>query len=362
MATVIWTPAGDPNPVWRPNDHNEKDWGDVSNNQPTYWQNGDAAVFPMITAADTVRIDDANAGGVFVYASTITIEDGASYSFIGANSNTSDDLQILAAGTILQTGQGNGIPTTATISASIVSVSGAVLQTSGDGTLKIDGNAAVNTLSAGVGSAGAGTLEIDGNSTVSVSTATAVTGTLDVEGALNISPGGGLQVQDPALLQGAGTIALASACVLAYDSSQTSEFDGTISGAGEIDVDNYIGVLILAGSGSATLAAIQDVSAHLKSTIRSPLPAPGATGPKLTSMVICKAAARSRSPPVALDCESGGTFDGSITGAGKLEVGLSRHAGIFILGGQNTYSGGSDIEDGSVELQNYSCLARTPAF
>ena len=69
--------------------------------------------------------------------------------------------------------------------------------------------------------------------------------------------------------------------MLAYDSSQTSEFDGTISGAGEIDVDNYIGVLILAGSGSATLAAIQDVSGALEIDNQVSITGAGSYGPQV---------------------------------------------------------------------------------
>ena len=100
--------------------------------------------------------------------------------------------------------------------------------TSGSGSLVIDGSASVATINA----AGTGTLEIDGNATVSASTisvtagtlqidngavvnAAAVTasgGTLDVE-ALNVSSGGALAIQDPAVLQGySGAITLAAGC------------------------------------------------------------------------------------------------------------------------------------------------------
>ena len=215
------------NAVWTPDQSpSEQDW--LLNGQPSAWIQGAEAVFPAAAAAP-VTIVDSLPGQQLIYASKITIDDGSgnNYSFVGSTS--SDELQIPAGGTTIEVDQSVTSSTTATISASIVNVSGAALTTSGSGSLVIDGSASVATINA----AGTGTLEIDGNATVSASTisvtagtlqidngavvnAAAVTasgGTLDVEGALNVSSGGALAIQDPAVLQGySGAITLAAGC------------------------------------------------------------------------------------------------------------------------------------------------------
>ncbi len=61
----------------------------------------------------------------------------------------------------------------------------------------------------------------------------------------------GLLVANIAVLQDTGTINLASGCALAYDSSHTSTFNGAITGAGELQVGTSsstgVGTLVLGG-------------------------------------------------------------------------------------------------------------------
>src|SRR5208283_887770 len=82
-----------------------------------------------------------------IFASQIILDDngtGSNYSFVG---NTSaDELQLPAAGTVVEVNQIGASPTTATISASIVNVGGGALQTSGDGNLTLDGSASIGTI------------------------------------------------------------------------------------------------------------------------------------------------------------------------------------------------------------------------
>ena len=88
----------------------------------------------------------------------------------------------------------------------------------------------------------------------------------------------GLLVANVAILQGTGTINLASGSVLAYDSSQTSEFDGTITGAGELQVgtSSSTGVTTLILGGQNTYAGGTDVQNGTLKLAKNPTSGAGA--------------------------------------------------------------------------------------
>jgi probable HAF family extracellular repeat protein/autotransporter-associated beta strand protein len=236
LSVFTYTPAGITNPVWAPNDHSMLDWKDEFGNQ-TYWRNGNTAKFPA--AAGTVTIAECAAENSLIYATQITIDDGASYSFVAQTS--SDKLQIPAMGTAIVLGP-NGTSASATISASVVSAT----------------SATAVTLSAGTGG---GTFAIAASTPVTVGTLTASSGTLDVEGTLTISGDGtaghGLTIMGTGVLMGTNptaTIALGANCSLTYQSSDTtSSFAGIVSGTGDaLYVNAGTGVLSLGGLNTYT--------------------------------------------------------------------------------------------------------------
>ena len=122
--TVVWNPSAvlAVNAVWTPDQSpSEQDW--LLNGQPSAWIQGAEAVFPAAAAAP-VTIVDSLPGQQLIYASKITIDDGSgNLLFVGSTS--SDELQIPAGGTTIEVDQSVTSLTTATISASIVNVSGA---------------------------------------------------------------------------------------------------------------------------------------------------------------------------------------------------------------------------------------------
>ncbi len=97
---------------------------------------------------------------------------------------------------------------------------------------------------------GPGTLVIGAGSTatfdsITVGQNSGDAGVLRVDGTLNIAANGVLDVASSTALSGAGTINLAAGSTVNYASTATSTFDGSISGAGGLEVDS--GTLTLDG-------------------------------------------------------------------------------------------------------------------
>ena len=223
-----------PNGAEWTNDQHVTDWSANGGARPyTYWAYASAAIFNTTYATPgTVPLGDASHRGDVISASSIQVS-GGTFTFSGSQYN----------GTML-------IPpplAPSMIGTTIESDSGAVAEFSAT-------TVASNSTSGPVVTTGAGTVEIDAGSSatfndLTVGSATGDEGTLQVNGALNIAPGGVLDVTQGTSLAGRGTINLAAGATLIYESTATSDFEGDITGPGSLKVDP--GATLVVGGSSA---------------------------------------------------------------------------------------------------------------
>ncbi|HJW40495.1 MAG TPA: autotransporter-associated beta strand repeat-containing protein [Rhizomicrobium sp.] len=292
----------------------------------------------VFSGAGSLAINDSVGGGTVIFSSdlntytgTTTINSGATFSLSGSGS-ISDSTGVIDNGTF------NIASTTA--GASVISLSGAgsvvlsaepLTVTSGSG-----------TFSGGI--SGTGGLVIAGATEVLSGANTYTGGTTISAGTLQI--GGGAA---------SGSIIgnVADAGTLSFDRTDSTTFDGTISGTGGVTLadggsvmltatNTYTGVtlinsgtLALSSSGSVAGSSVTDdgtfdISATAGATIKS-LAGPGTVQLGTATLTLSTAS---------------GTFTGVIAGDGNLVL----NGGTETLTGANTYTGTTTVNGGTLQL------------
>ena len=192
---------------------------------------------------------------------TLTIATGATAyvnNLIVGSTNDTGTLEVdgtlnIAAGCTLSVT--NGTVLTGADTGTINLPTGASLQYNSSATSTFDGTIAASTNGTLI-NYGPGTLILAGTGTVTVNTMKDLGGTLEIDDTTTITnqddSGNGFLVDDPAVLQGTGTIMLDSGTTtvapLAYNSDQLSSFSGTITGPGDVEIDGGTGTLTLTGT------------------------------------------------------------------------------------------------------------------
>ncbi len=181
---------------------------------------------------------------------------------------------------------------------------------------------------------GTGALEQDGPGT------TVLTGAESFSGGVNVS-GGTLEFGAGSSFSGAGTFFLGTNGTLAFANSTAFTFGNTITGSGQLSVAGSA-PLILTGTDDYTGATTIASGATLQ--IGNATTSGAVTG---TSLVTVGAAGN-------LDFvnSSSSTFSAPISGLGSVTVDLA--SGSIALSGNNTYSGGTNIEGGTLQVAGAS--------
>jgi len=210
---------------------------------------------------------------------------------------------------------GGALRTTADITSSRAIVLGA-----SQGTLDIEGG---TTYTANTAVTGAGGLTKAGNGILRLTADNTYTGgTTIAAGTLQLGDGG---------TAGSITGDVANEGTLAFNRSDATSFAGTISAAGRVEQR---------GSGTTTLTAANTYSGGTAITAGTLQLGDGGTAGSLTGDVINQGT-------LAFNRSDATTFAGTISGAGRVE---QRGTGMTTLTAANTYSGGTAITAGTLQL------------
>jgi len=238
--------------------------------------------------------------------------------------------------------------TTTTMSGVITGAGG--LTKTGAGALSVTG---VNTY-AGATRVGAGTLQADALNTLSASSAH----TVDSGATLALS-----HDQTIGSLAGAGAVNLDSANLTTGGDATSTTFSGVMSGTGEL-IKTGAGTLTLNGAntysgathvdaGTLQADALNTLSASSAHTVDS-----GATLALSHDQTIGSLAGAGTVNLDSANLTTGGdatstTFSGVMSGSGEL---IKTGAGTLTLSGANTYSGGSTLAQGRIDVAHNSAL------
>ncbi|MGO9107751.1 MAG: autotransporter-associated beta strand repeat-containing protein [Thermoguttaceae bacterium] len=222
LTPFFWDPAAPANSPWVATTNAASYWhaGSIGGAR-TIWVAGSTADFQASGANQVLVNSPVNLGGITIEQNASCQISGANALSITANSTTTVDVEPGATGEIY----------------SSITGSGSTLIKAGNGALVLGASGSVTV--AAMEDVDSGTLEIDTNVSITNSN----------------NSGVGLQVDNSAILQGTGTIALVATSPLSYDSSAASTFSGSITGAGGVEVDTpyldttqYSNTLTLDGS------------------------------------------------------------------------------------------------------------------
>ena len=162
-----------------------------------------------------------------------------------------------------------------------------------------------------------------------------------------------------------GTVALAGNTTIDVEQNTSAEIDSNISGSSYALIKQDDGTLVLGGMGNVTVGAMTDIDGgtliiHNNTSITN------GDNSDVGLLVSDSATVQdtgtvSLATGTSLDYTSGGTsiFSGSITGAGGLLANLTSGGELTLdggSGGNNTYTGGTDIESGNLQLANGATL------
>jgi fibronectin-binding autotransporter adhesin len=296
-------------------------------------------------------------GGVL---STPLLANGGTASGIGASSSAAANL-VLDGGTLQYTGagadtdrqftlttNGGGIDASGSGALNVTSTAGVTLSGAGARSLTLTGtNTATNTLAAPLGDsggasslvkAGTGTWRLTGNN--SYTGGTFINGgTLLVANNANLGDAAGRLTLDGATLNTTATLAMTRPVTLTTsgrfmtDAGTTATLGGAISGAGG---------LVKQGAGTLVLDA---AALHTGGTTVSggtlQVGAGGTTGTLAGNVV--------NNATLAFDRGDTYQFDGTISGTGAL---AQNGTGMTVLTANNTYTGGTTINAGALQLGN----------
>jgi autotransporter-associated beta strand protein len=359
---------------------------------PVNWGNDDVAEYPALggTLANPTDVAVSDAGSTtLVFASGIIFlsnpTGGASYYDIKTSTPTSND--------VLQ------IPTPP---------SGSTIGTTIDAQTGTFASIAVGIVSPGMAGGTAGNVQITGTGSLTIAAgavasvnnlavgqASGDTGTLDVEGALNVTTGDTLNVSNGTLLAGAGTINLVGNASLTYASTANSAFTGQIIGAGDLEVDpssaGATGILTVGGRNDysgGTAVNTSELQLEKNPTLNS-LPTLGSgavtiggggtldlNGCSLTvsalegsGTALDDSSGTSGSPVgvtiLTIDNSSDDTFGGQIddsfvSGGANAAIRLVKTGpGNLTLSGYSDYSGGTELDSGMITIGGYDVLGGT---
>ncbi|HEX4178675.1 MAG TPA: autotransporter-associated beta strand repeat-containing protein, partial [Rhizomicrobium sp.] len=291
-----------------------------------------------LTIEDTVGGGAVTFTGISTYTGPTTINSGATFAVSGSGS-ISLSQYVLNNGTFDISG--------ASATAQIISLAGSGNITLGSQTLAItDGGIDSNNVFTGTIS-GAGSVSITGGIEI-------IDGTNTYTGGTTITSGGGLQIGDDDT-NGSITGNINNAGNLTFARSDIPTVTSTISGAGAVNIENggviftgaqpYTGAttitsgsLILSGSGSiSSSASLTDDGTFDISQTTSGASIKQITG---TGTVVLGA----QTLTISTSSGSSGIFTGVISGTGALAV---TGAGTEVLGGTNTYTGGTSVGQGA---------------
>jgi autotransporter-associated beta strand protein len=275
-------------------------------------------------------LDFANTGGPLTYSNFIqgagSVEIGGLGDVILTNTNNS-----IVGGTTIDSGGILQIGDGATSSGSIFG------PITNNGTLTFDpesGTANVLTISGAI--SGSGTVSQSGPGTTVLSGADSFSGDVSITN-------GTLEFGSGATFTGTGTFTVGTNGTLAFANSTALTFGNVITGAGQLNVANSA-PLILTNADDYTGATTIGSGGTLQ--IGNATTAGAVTG---TSLVTIAAGGN-------LDFvnSSSTTFTAPISGAGSVTVDLT--SGSIALSGTNAYSGGTNIEGGTLQVASSSNL------
>ncbi len=307
----------------------------------------------------TTILTDANTyqGGTVISAGTLQIGDGGIRGSVTGNIvdnavlmfNRSNALiyagMISGAGSVIQAGTGTTILAGANTYTGATFVNAGMLQIgtglAGSVTGNIVDNAALvfnrsNALTYGGVISGSGSFtKVGSGGTLTMTGDSSYTGgTIISGGTLQLGNGGA-----------SGSIIgdVASHGVLAFNRSDSTVFGGVISGAGSVE-QRGIGTTILTGTNTYTRGTT--ISAGMLQIGN------GGTAGSVAGNIVDNAA-------LAFDRSDAVTFGGRISGAGSL---IQAGIGTTILTGANTYTGGTTVDAGTLQMGARNAFSRNSAF
>jgi outer membrane autotransporter protein len=311
------------------------------------------------TGAGTLTLSGANtySGGSTVQGGTLAISAdnnlGAPGGALALDGGTLQGTATLTTARAVTLGAAGGTvntdaSTTTTMSGVITGAGG--LTKTGAGALSVTG---VNTY-AGATRVGAGTLQADALNTLSASSAH----TVDSGATLALS-----HDQTIGSLAGAGAVNLDSANLTTGGDATSTTFSGVMSGTGEL-IKTGAGTLTLNGAntysgathvdaGTLQADALNTLSASSAHTVDN-----GATLALSHDQTIGSLAGAGTVNLDSANLTTGGdatstTFSGVMSGSGEL---IKTGAGTLTLSGANTYSGGSTLAQGRIDVAHNSAL------
>jgi outer membrane autotransporter protein len=311
------------------------------------------------TGAGTLTLSGANtySGGSTIQGGTLAISAdnnlGAAGGALTLDGGTLQGTATLTTARAVTLGAAGGTvntdaSTTTTMSGVITGAGG--LTKTGAGALSVTG---VNTY-AGATRVGAGTLQADALNTLSASSAH----TVDSGATLALS-----HDQTIGSLAGAGAVNLDSANLTTGGDATSTTFSGVMSGTGEL-IKTGAGTLTLSGAntysgtthvdaGTLQADALNTLSASSAHTVDN-----GATLALSHDQTIGSLAGAGTVNLDSANLTTGGdatstTFSGVMSGSGEL---IKTGAGTLTLSGANTYSGGSTLAQGRIDVAHNSAL------
>jgi fibronectin-binding autotransporter adhesin len=411
--TLFWSPPPtDSSPAWtttNPGLHNDWLVVDASGNVTTthaVWSNGDNAEFPAAgtSVAMAAAVTVSGSGGP-VYANQIEFLNTDGYG--GATVSSYYNISATSGGKLeIPTPTSGNIGTTfvaeagasAAFALPIISQSTGGLQTTGLGSMTIAAGATAtfNNVTVGTSSNDTGTLDVEGTLNIAAGGSLTVTNgtTLEVNGTLNATSGG-VTLNGSSILTGSGTIDLTStASVLTYQSDVSSEFDGQITGPGNLVVDssqnafNVYATLTVGGNNSysgGTIVSAGELRLEKNPTLGGyPLLGSGAVtigsvgeldlnGCPLTvdslngsGEILDDSSGTNNSPVGAtiltIDNSTSDGFNGNIDdffGSGPLNAAIRLvkiGPGDLTLGGTSDFNGGTELDAGTITLASTEAL------
>ncbi|KRE84819.1 hypothetical protein ASG75_13125 [Rhodanobacter sp. Soil772] len=175
---------------------------------------------------------------------------------------------------------------------------------------------------------GSGSLEQAGKSILMLTGTNTYTGSTTVSSGMLLIGNGGIT--------GSITGNVTDNAALIFDRSDTLTFSGVVSGSGSLE-QLGTGTLILTGDSTYSGGTAIDRDTTNESTLQL---GDGGTSGSIAGDV-------SDNGVLAFDHSDNVTFDGLISGQGRL---VKRGAGTLVLSRSNTYTGGSTVEQGTLEV------------
>ena len=171
------------------------------------------------------------------------------------------------------------------------------------------------------------------------------------------------------LVSGSGTITLSSSTLIDVAPGTTAEIDSNITGSSSVLVKQDSGQLTFGGSGTVEVGALKDVgygTLEIDNNVFITNGNNSGVGLEVddyatlqgTGTVSLVAAS-----PLSYQSGQTSTFSGAITGAGSVQLGTSTSTGIgtLVLAGTNRYTGGTFLDDGTLNTNSANAIGGSTA-